>query len=424
MDELAALEGEPIVDEPPENEEAIDWEFMKKNIDGPSLFSGGTVQEFESELADFFDAKYVVTVSSGTSAIEICLLTLWKMNGEKPKVILPVRIYPSVMQVINKLELNFAVIDIDPSTTSINLEEFRKKANPEFDAVIVPQPYGITGQMNDILEVAEENDIEIIEDIGNSIGAEYGGKKAGTFGLGAIPLSPGKAVTAAEGGAVLTENKEYYQALRLVSHISMTIEDDVSVIESGSFDSLEQARKLDFGTIGTSSRISTFQAAFGLKELDEFRRNSSSRKEKYHHLKSKIDDIDGIELYNTKAVEKDANIESNHTCLFGLISDENIPRNLLLYCMMKENTPIKMRYKDILHYNIGQELLKEYNHKDFPESKFFSENNIFIRILPFYSTQYLSKLSKALDKCIQNLRNEKTKHRVKKKLKEERDINI
>lgn len=317
--------------------------------------------------------------------------------------------------------LEFDLVDIDPHTSSISPEELEKKADNSFDAVLVPQPYGITARMERIKEITNRYDLEIIEDVGYSIGATYNKKYAGTFGMGAIPLSPGKAVTTAEGGVVVTNNSEYKRLLRLLSHVSMNVEDRKSVVETGRFDPLEQSRELDFGCIGTSSRMSSLQAGIGLRELDRFQKNQSEIEDKFQYLVSNLKDIDRIKLYPVKAQKADSKINPNSRFISGYIED--IPRDLFIYCMMKEKTPIKMRYKDLFEYSTI-EILDNYSLEEFPKAKFYSENNIFIPVEESYSKDYMDDLIAATEKCIEALKNQEIRKKVEKRVEEERGYHV
>lgn len=175
---------------------------------------GKEVGEFEKELASYIGEKYAVGVASGTDALTIALKALGIKNGDG--VIVPANVYPTAFGVVLSC-VHIQLADVDAGTLNISIETLKKAVTRKTKAIIVVHLYGNPVDINPIKKFAKEKGILLIEDCAQAAGAEYKGKKVGTFGdIACFSFYPTKNLGAyGDGGAILTNNKRLAEKVRL-----------------------------------------------------------------------------------------------------------------------------------------------------------------------------------------------------------------
>jgi perosamine synthetase len=173
-----------------------------------SIAQGEKVKEFEKAVAKFVGAKYAVACSSGTSAIHLALLSL-KVSASD-EVIIPSYVCSSPYFAILHTGAKPKIADVSLNDLNICAETAKKQFSSKTKAVIVPHMFGNPAELKELLEPG----IPIIEDCAQSLGAEYKGKKVGSYGeLSIFSFYATKMITTGEGGMVLTNNYELYERL-------------------------------------------------------------------------------------------------------------------------------------------------------------------------------------------------------------------
>jgi len=173
------------------------------------LARGQKVDEFEKNLASFFNVKGVVAVESGTAALHLALLAIGVRKNEE--VILPSYVCSSVLNAINYVGAKPILVDINPEDFNPDISEIFKKVTNKTKAIIVPHLFGLPTDMNELRELP----VPIIEDCAHSIGATYHGMKTGGIGdLSIFSFYPTKMMTTGKGGAVASNNVSYLFKIR------------------------------------------------------------------------------------------------------------------------------------------------------------------------------------------------------------------
>jgi len=216
------------------------------------ISQGEKVREFEKEFAKYHSVKHGIATSSGTSALKIALEAAGIKKGDEVITTPFTFIATSNSILYNQGIPVFA--DIDEDTFNINPEEIRKQITPKTKALLVVHLYGLPCKMDEILEIKEEHGLVLIEDCAQALGAEYKGKKVGSFGdVSAFSFYPTKNITTGEGGMVLTNKEEIAEKARLIRNHG-------------------QKENYRHEIIGYNYRMTDMQAALGLvqlKKLDE-----------------------------------------------------------------------------------------------------------------------------------------------------------
>ena len=191
---------------------------IKKTIENSSYIGGEDCKLFEKEFANFQDAKYCIGVANGTDALEIALEAL--DLKKETEVIVPVNSFISSSEAVTRCGYKVTFCDIDKETNNIDIASLKEKINQNTSALIMVHLYGNPAPINEIMELAVNNNIKVIEDCAQAHGAEYFGKRVGSFGdMGCFSFYPGKNLGAyGDGGAILTNNKSYEIRARMISN--------------------------------------------------------------------------------------------------------------------------------------------------------------------------------------------------------------
>lgn len=220
---------------------------------------GPDVRQFEEELMQYTGAKNVIACANGTDALKIALIALELKPGDE--IIAPTFTFISTAEVAALLGLKVVFADSLYDTFNIDPASIRKAITRKTKAIIPVHLYGQCAAMDEIMKIAKENKIFVIEDNAQAIGAEYffkngTGKKAGTIGdAGTTSFFPSKNLGAyGDGGAIFTDNSRLAEKLRMIANHG-------------------QKKRYFYDAIGLNSRLDTLQAAIlrvKLKKLDGY----------------------------------------------------------------------------------------------------------------------------------------------------------
>jgi len=179
---------------------------------GGMLFGDDTVK-LEKELCDFTGRKYAVTVSSCTDALFFALKSLGVGAGDEV-IITSFSFIASVSPILRAGALP-VFVDIDPSTYLMDLADMEKKITPKTKAILAVHLFGQTVDISGIEKIARKNNINLIEDAAQGLGAKSGNRMAGSMGQAScLSFDPTKVISAfGSGGAVLTDDEAVYKKI-------------------------------------------------------------------------------------------------------------------------------------------------------------------------------------------------------------------
>lgn len=188
---------------PISNEELLTLQkiFLGKSIEGEDA------AKLETSLTHYLGAKKAFAVNSGRTALYVCLRSLDLRPGDE--VIVPAYTCPIVFEVALRLGLKLVLVDVDAETYNIDPNLLAGVVTNKSRAIVPLHLFGRPCEIDRIIEFAEEHGLFVIEDAAQSLGAEYRGKKVGTFGdLSMFSFGPGKSITGGEGGAVVINDED------------------------------------------------------------------------------------------------------------------------------------------------------------------------------------------------------------------------
>lgn len=190
-----------------------------KNVISETAFIGGKyVSNFEQEFAKYQEAKYCVGVGNGTDALEIAIEALDLPQGSE--IIVPANSFIASSEAVTRSGHRVVFCDCDENNYTILISSLKSKVTPSTKAIIAVHLYGHPCDMDEILSIAKENDLKIIEDCAQSHGAEYKGKRVGAIGdIGTFSFYPGKNLGAyGDGGAIVTNNENLAKKSKMIAN--------------------------------------------------------------------------------------------------------------------------------------------------------------------------------------------------------------
>lgn len=176
-------------------------------IDSSSFIMGPAVKELEAGFAAFCGSKFSVGCSSGTSALQLALEALGVGPGDE--VITIPHTFIATIEAVSQCGAKPVFVDIDPATYTMNVDLLEKAITPRTKVVIPVHLYGHITDMDPLMEIANRRGLKVVEDCAQAHGAEYKGKKAGTFGdAGCFSFFPAKNLGAFGDAGAITTNDE------------------------------------------------------------------------------------------------------------------------------------------------------------------------------------------------------------------------
>ncbi len=210
------------------------------------LTQGESVKRFEEEFSKYLGVKNSIAVSNGTIALDLALKALDLKPGDE--VVSPAFTFIATANCILYQGLRPIFADVDPKTFNIDPESLSEKITPKTRAVVGVHLYGQPFDLKAIQQICDDKDLVLIEDCAQAHGAEYSGKKVGSFGVGCFSFYPTKNMTTGEGGMITTNDDSIAARLRLLRNHGDT-------------------GKYNHVMLGYNYRMMNLQAAIGLVQL-------------------------------------------------------------------------------------------------------------------------------------------------------------
>lgn len=196
-----------------------DLSAAKEVLDSGKITMGEKVAEFEKRFAQELGSKYAVMFNSGSSANLAIMFGLKysKISSLKPgaEIIVPAVSWSTTFYPVCQAGFKLRFVDIDPDSLNLSLEEVVKSINKNTGAILAVNLLGNPANLEELVTIADSNDLLLIEDNCESLGASINGKKAGTFGLaGSFSFYFSHHICTMEGGMVITDSQEFEEVLK------------------------------------------------------------------------------------------------------------------------------------------------------------------------------------------------------------------
>lgn len=212
------------------------------------LAQGRIVNEFENLFSNYNSVKNTIAVSNGTVALDVALKALGIREGDEI-ITTPFTFIATANSILyQKAKPVFA--DVDDRTFNINPENVINKLTKKTKAIIGVHLFGHPFDIKAIQDICEDHELLLVEDCAQAHGAEYQGKKVGSFGTGCFSFYPTKNITTGEGGIITTDNDEVSGTCRLLRNHG-------------------QSSKYFHTVLGYNYRLTDIQAAIGVVQLNK-----------------------------------------------------------------------------------------------------------------------------------------------------------
>ena len=245
---------------------------LNQVLHSTQFIKGPDVSEFERDLEKYLGVNNAIACGSGTDALQIALMSLELNPGEE--IITTDFTFAATIEVILLLGLKPILVDIDPKTFNIDPNKVKEALTKKTKAIIPVHLFGQISNMDEILNIAKENKLFIIEDNAQSMGSTYTflngeKKKAGTIGdIGTTSFFPSKNLGAyGDGGAIFTDDNEFADRIRAISNHGMY-------------------KRYYHDLLGVNSRLDSLQAAIlkvKLKYLDSYNQKRQNAANEYNN---------------------------------------------------------------------------------------------------------------------------------------------
>lgn len=228
-------------------------------LESSAFINGKPVQQFAEAFAAYMGVKHVIPCANGTDALQIAMMALDLQPGDE--VITPSFTYIATTEVVALLRLKPVFVEVDAKTFCIDPESLRKAITPKTKAIVPVHLYGHAANMEEILKIAGEHNIPVIEDNAQATGSVYtfsdgSKKKTGSMGtIGTTSFFPSKNLGCyGDGGAIFTNDDDLAIKLKMIANHGQKV-------------------RYYHEMVGCNSRLDTVQAAIlniKLKDIDNY----------------------------------------------------------------------------------------------------------------------------------------------------------
>lgn len=340
MDKLAILGGKKVREEPFVSHAIIGKEERKRVDDvlesgilsgfvakkGDFFLGGKQVREFESLVNDYFGSKSTIAVNSATAGLHVALGACGVGPGDEV-IVTPYTMSASATAIV-MMNAVPVFADIEEDTFCLDPEKIKEKITPRTKAIVVVHLFGGSANMDEIMKIAKERNLYVIEDCAQAPGATCNGKFVGTIGdIGVFSLNQHKTITSGEGGFAITSDDKLALRMQLIRNHGEVIVEDMELNDIN-------------GIVGFNYRMTELEAAVAVgqfKRLDEL---NDHRIELAEHLAEKLSKFDGLTLPEKS---KDKHVYF----VLPIKVDENVlgvSRNVLSKALNAEGIPFGAGY--------------------------------------------------------------------------------
>ncbi len=252
-------------------------EYVLDCVDSTWISSlGKYVERFEKEFASFSQASNGVAVANGTVALQLALAAL--KIGPGDEVLIPDLTFVATANAVKYMGAEPVLLPSEEATWNIDVTKIKQFITPKTKAIIPVHLYGHPCDMDPIMEIAQEHNLKVIEDAAEAHGAEYKGKKVGSFGdIACFSFYGNKIITTGEGGICLSNNSELADHMRFLKDHAM-----------------DPQKRYWHPEIGFNFRMTNIQAALGVAQLERIDSILAKKREHaklYRDLLSEIPNI-------------------------------------------------------------------------------------------------------------------------------------
>jgi CDP-6-deoxy-D-xylo-4-hexulose-3-dehydrase len=361
-------------------------------LNGKRFTNGPKVKEFENIWSKWLGVNHSVMVNSGASANYISIAMVKELVGEGEIIVPPLGWVSDISSVV-QLGMTPVFVDIDLSTLAITAENIKRAITPKTKAIVLVHCLGFNGLTNEIVKIAKENNLILIEDCCESHGATFDKKRVGSIGdISLFSFYFGHHITTIEGGVVCINDSKLYDLAKLFRSHGMTREASPELqnyyIEK--YDNLNPL--FTFAVAGFNMRSTEMNAVLGIEQMNRIDYNIEQR---IQNLKTWLDNLDNNKFFTGFKSQGNSNFA------LPLVMQSANQDKLKEVCKILEEEKIEYRLGTAGGGNQAlQPYLKKFNHKiegNLPVANYIHSNSLYIGNHPELTEKQIINLCKKLN---------------------------
>jgi perosamine synthetase len=375
--------GKPLIDDS-EKKAVMDV------LSSPILVHGSKAIKFENEFANFTKAPYSVSLSSCTAGLHLVYFS--RGIGVGDEVIVPAMTHIATAHAVELTGATPVFIDAESETGNINIDSIEAAITDKTKAISIVHFLGMPVDMDMINVIAKKHNLLVIEDSALALGSTLDGIHTGLLGdVGVFSFYPVKHITSAEGGMLITKNKE--------------LADDVKLKKAFGVDKTHGERAVpglyDTVALGLNYRMSEVHAAIGLEQLKKLPGFLKKREENYKKLENELHEISEINLLKSTHDK----FKSSYYCLSFILRKSLLEKRYEIMNELKENgvgssiyypqpVPRMTYYREKYGYVSGQ----------YHNAEIISDQSIALPVGPHLDENDMVTISDVLKKTIKKIK--------------------
>ncbi len=355
-----------------------DIKLVGKIIRSGWLTHGKFTRKFEDEFKKFTKSKYALSVSSCTAGLHIsCIASGFKKGDE---IIVPAQTHTATAHAIEYTGAKAVFADVEKFTGNISLEDIKKNYNKKTKGVIIVHMAGYPCDLPAIVKFCKQKKLVLLEDCAHAVGTKHKNKHVGNFGLtGSFSFYPTKQITTGEGGMIVTNDKKIFDRIKKLK--AFGIDKDIK----------DRKRQGDYDVklLGYNYRMTDFQAALGISQIMNFKKNLKKR----HILAKRY-------LSNFSQIKDIKCMPYSSDCSYFVFQVFCKKRNKILKELKKLHIGVSVHYANPLHkMSYYRNKYKLYNMK-YKNSINYGLENISLPVYPKLKISEVDKICKIITKLL------------------------
>lgn len=313
---------------------------IQEVLETNTYINGPEVHSFQANLQKYANVKHVIPCANGTDALQIAMMALGLQPGDE--VITADFTFAATVEVIALLQLTPVLVDVELETFNISVDAIKKAITPKTKAIVPVHLFGQVANMSEIMELAKQHNLFVIEDNAQAIGAVYNAsQQAGTIGhVSSTSFFPSKNLGCyGDGGAIFTNDDALAHSIRGIANHGMY-------------------ERYHHDVVGVNSRLDSLQAAVLNAKLPHLDQYNSARREAAKKYSSALQHSHVI----TPKIQGD---DASHVFHQYTLRITNGRRNELMQHLLDKNIPCAIYYPIPLHSQKAY-ASSRYNENDFP----------------------------------------------------------
>ncbi len=338
------------------------------------------VTEFENQWAKMVGTGHCLAVVNGTNALSASFMEL-DIGPQDEVIIAPYTFSASLLGVLYQKAMP-VFADIDPTTYQIDPEKIKAKITPRTKAILPVHICGLPSDMENIMKIAREHNLYVVEDCCQAHLAQIKGKNVGTFGnAGCFSFQTSKTLPIGEGGGITTNDAAFKD--RLYSYHNYGYP---TTIKPGTYSTIHAY------IVGNKIRMAEYQAAIGLCQLKKLEQQTKIRNENGTWLRKRLAEIPGI---TPVRYYDGVNQVSYYMCpfIYNPESFKGLSRDRFVQALSMEGVSVSSGYpndpiygQEFLNQALQSEVYQKYYSKDERDFKAFKERNQCPKLIQTFNT--------------------------------------